>query len=120
MQPGAGRRLSTAMFRAAKTSDTQDAPWTAGLGPQPSTEGLTPSEVASRNVYFGLPLLLGLIGIAFHVQRDWRRALAVFVLFLVTGDLFRAGEPLELVAEEFGIPSRHLEAALRASLPAAA
>lgn len=35
-------------------------------------------------------------------------------------DLFRAGEPLELVAQEFGIPSRQLEAALRASLPAAA
>jgi len=35
-------------------------------------------------------------------------------------DLFRAGEPLELVALEFGIPSRQLEAALRASLPAAA
>jgi uncharacterized protein (DUF433 family) len=35
-------------------------------------------------------------------------------------DLFRAGEPLELVAQEFGIPSQQLEAALRASLPAAA
>jgi uncharacterized protein (DUF433 family) len=35
-------------------------------------------------------------------------------------DLFRAGEPLEVVAEEFGIPSRQLEAAVRASLPAAA
>ena len=68
-----------------RTSDTQDAGWTAGIGPQPPAEGLTPSETASRNVYFGLPLLLGLIGIAFHVQRDWRRALAVFVLFLVTG-----------------------------------
>jgi uncharacterized protein (DUF433 family) len=35
-------------------------------------------------------------------------------------DLFRAGEPLELVAHEFGIPSQQLEAALRASLSAAA
>lgn len=35
-------------------------------------------------------------------------------------DLFRAGEPLDLVAHEFGIPSQQLEAALRASLPAAA
>lgn len=34
--------------------------------------------------------------------------------------LFRAGEPLELVAQEFGIPSQQLEAALRASLPTAA
>ena len=68
-----------------RQSDGQDAGWTAGLGPQPPQEGLTPSEQSSRNVYYGLPLLLGLIGIAFHVQRDWRRALAVFVLFLVTG-----------------------------------
>ncbi len=68
-----------------KQSDRQDTGWTAGLGPQPDTAGLTPSEAASRNVYFGVPLLLGLIGIAFHVQRDWRRAFAVFVLFLVTG-----------------------------------
>jgi hypothetical protein len=70
---------------AGRQSDRQDAGWTAGLGAQPPTVGLTPSEIAGRNVYFGLPLLLGLIGIAFHVQRDWRRAVAVFVLFLVTG-----------------------------------
>ena len=68
-----------------KQSDVQDAGWTAGLGPQPPAEGLTPSERESRNVYFGLPLLLGLVGMAFHVQRDWRRALAVLVLFLITG-----------------------------------
>lgn len=35
-------------------------------------------------------------------------------------DLFRAGEPLDTVALEFGIPPGHLEAALRASLPTAA
>lgn len=35
-------------------------------------------------------------------------------------DLFRAGEPLERVAQEFGIPGQQLEAAVRASLPAAA
>jgi len=68
-----------------READTQDAGWTAGLGAQPATAGATPSEMAGRNVYFGLPLLLGLVGIAFHVQRDWRRALAVAVLFLVTG-----------------------------------
>ena len=70
-----------------RTSDTQDAGWTAGLGAQPpaGSGGLSPSQAASRNIYFGLPLLLGLVGMAFHVQRDWRRALAVLVLFLVTG-----------------------------------
>jgi hypothetical protein len=36
-------------------------------------------------VYYALPLLLGLFGLFFHVRRDWRRALAVAALFLVTG-----------------------------------
>ena len=35
-------------------------------------------------------------------------------------DLFRAGEPLDEVAQEFGVPEAQLEAAVRASLPAAA
>ncbi|HEX7069882.1 MAG TPA: DUF2723 domain-containing protein, partial [Rhodothermales bacterium] len=35
--------------------------------------------------YFALPLLLGLIGAGFHFSRDWRRALSVLVLFLVSG-----------------------------------
>lgn len=35
-------------------------------------------------------------------------------------DLFRAGESLHIVAEEFGIPGDQLEAAVRASLPNAA
>jgi len=66
-----------------KASDRQEAPWTAGFS-APDT-GPTPSERAGRAVFFGLPLLLGLIGLAFHVQRDWRRALAVGALFLVSG-----------------------------------
>jgi hypothetical protein len=67
-----------------KASDVQDAGWYAGLGEAPST-GPTPSEQAAQNAYFWLPLLLGLFGLAVHVQRDWRRALAVGVLFLITG-----------------------------------
>ncbi len=69
-----------------KTSDVQDAPWTSGLIARASTaEVRTPSEDASYNVYFGLPLLLGLIGMVFHFTRDWRRAFAVAVLFFITG-----------------------------------
>jgi len=72
-----------------RAADTQDAPWTAGIGRRASFEDperpLTPSERAGRNVYFGLPLLLGLFGVGFHVAQDWRRALAVGVLFLATG-----------------------------------
>ncbi|MDX1545845.1 MAG: DUF2723 domain-containing protein [Rhodothermales bacterium] len=45
----------------------------------------TPSEQASRNAYYGLPLLLGLLGAFFHFSRDWRRAFSVFILFFVTG-----------------------------------
>lgn len=46
---------------------------------------LTPSEKASRNRYFALPLLLGFFGMFYHFRRDWRRAFSVLVLFLVTG-----------------------------------
>ncbi len=67
-----------------KTSDVQDAGWYSGLGEAPPT-GATPSERWPQNSYFWLPLLLGLLGLAVHVQRDWRRALAVGVLFLITG-----------------------------------
>ena len=45
----------------------------------------TPSEKASRNFYFALPLLLGLLGMMFHFSRDWRRAFSVLILFGVTG-----------------------------------
>ena len=67
-----------------KAADVQDAGWIGGLGDAPAV-GPTPSEQAGQNAYFWLPLLLGLIGLTVHVQRDWRRALAVGVLFLVTG-----------------------------------
>ena len=45
----------------------------------------TPSERASRNKYYALPLLLGLFGMLYHFSRDWRRAFCVLILFLVTG-----------------------------------
>lgn len=45
----------------------------------------SPSEKASRNRYYALPLLLGLLGGLFHFHRDWRRAFSVMVLFAVTG-----------------------------------
>ena len=68
-----------------KAADTQDAGWISGWGGKGDLASLTPSERASRNAYFGLPFLLGLIGLGLHFQRDWRRALAVLALFLVTG-----------------------------------
>jgi hypothetical protein len=71
-----------------RASDTQDAPWISGLAGEAETEQTayeSVSERMARNVYFGLPLLLGLLGMAFHFSRDWRRALAVLALFLITG-----------------------------------
>ena len=68
-----------------KSADVQDSGWMSGLRGRGDPPGTTPSEAAGRNIYFGLPFLLGLLGLAFHVQKDWRRALAVGVLFLVTG-----------------------------------
>ena len=70
-----------------RASDVQDAPAITGFSEAETDAYLyqTPSEEASRNAYYGLPLLLGLIGAAFHFMRDWRRAFAVLVLFMVTG-----------------------------------
>lgn len=73
---------------SGRESDIEDARAITGLafleGPY---ENLlqTPSERASRNRYFALPLLLGLFGMMYHFGRDWRRAFSVLVLFLVTG-----------------------------------
>ncbi len=70
-----------------KASDVQDSPAISGLIPGETKEILyrTPSERESRNAYYALPLLLGLIGAGFHFMKDWRRAFSVLVLFLVTG-----------------------------------
>ncbi len=70
-----------------RASDEQDAPAVTGFSERETQQYLytTPSEKAGRNAYYGLPLLLGLIGAAFHFLRDWRRAFAVLVLFLITG-----------------------------------
>lgn len=35
--------------------------------------------------FFGIPLLLGLFGAYEHFKRDWKRALAIFALFFMTG-----------------------------------
>ena len=74
-----------------RANDVQDAPFITGftfLDPDayhPDRFVQTPSERSSRNVYFALPLLLGLFGAVYHFFRDWKRAFSVFVLFFVTG-----------------------------------
>ncbi len=72
-----------------RASDIQDAPFITGVSFLDGDRGdyffQTPSEKASRNRYFALPLLLGLLGLVHHFFRDSRRAFAVLILFLVTG-----------------------------------
>jgi hypothetical protein len=54
------------------------------LGPQDNL----PAHFAnnpSRNVYYALPLLLGLLGLVYQVQKDQRNAWVVTLLFLFTG-----------------------------------
>ncbi|MEM1271181.1 MAG: DUF2723 domain-containing protein, partial [Bacteroidota bacterium] len=71
-----------------RASDVQGADWTWKPGfmrEQPEFRSLTPSEEASRNGYFALPFLLGIIGLVYHIRNDWRRAFSVGILFFVTG-----------------------------------
>ena len=73
---------------AGRAHDMQGAPAYTGIpGINPDVDVVmqTPSEEASQNAYFALPLLLGLFGLFYHFTRDWRRAFSVFVLFFVTG-----------------------------------
>ncbi len=44
----------------------------------------SPSEKASRNGYFALPLLLGFFGMFYHFRQDWKHAFSVLILFIVT------------------------------------
>lgn len=62
-----------------RESDIQDAGWQAGF-----TESRYEDNPA-HNSYFYIPFLLGLFGMIFHFQQDWKRALSVFALFIMTG-----------------------------------
>ena len=72
---------------SGRESDVEGARPITGLtfieGPNEALQQ-TPSEKASRNRYFALPLLLGFFGMFYHFRRDWRRAFSVLILFLVT------------------------------------
>ncbi len=62
-----------------RDSDIQDAGWQAGFSESENENN------PAHNSYFYLPFFLGLFGMVFHFQRDWRRALSVLALFLMTG-----------------------------------
>lgn len=62
-----------------RVADIQDTGWQSGF-----EEEKYPENRAS-NAYYFIPLLLGLIGVLYHFKADRNRALAVLVLFIVTG-----------------------------------
>ncbi|WP_246068322.1 protein O-mannosyl-transferase family [Fodinibius sediminis] len=62
-----------------RDSDIQDASWQSGFS---ETEN---EDNPAHNSYFYIPFLLGLFGMIFHFQNDWKRALSVLVLFIMTG-----------------------------------
>jgi len=62
-----------------RDSDIQDASWQSGF-----TETEHENNPA-HNSYFYIPFLVGLFGMLFHFQKDWKRALSVMVLFIMTG-----------------------------------
>ncbi len=73
-----------------RVSDVQDAP-----AYSPLTDAKTVAQFNHKNGYashfpinyFALPLLLGLVGLVFHFQRDRKMAWVYLVLFLMTGVL---------------------------------
>ncbi|TYP95164.1 Protein of unknown function (DUF2723) [Fodinibius salinus] len=62
-----------------RDADMQDAGWQSGLS---ETEH---ENNPAHNSYFYIPFLLGIFGMLFHFQNDWKRALSVFALFAFTG-----------------------------------
>jgi hypothetical protein len=62
-----------------READIQDTGWQSGFGDERYPEN------KASNSYFFIPFLLGLFGLVYHFSSDWRRAFAVFTLFIVTG-----------------------------------
>ncbi|HLR25006.1 MAG TPA: DUF2723 domain-containing protein [Fodinibius sp.] len=62
-----------------RDADFQDAGWQAGFSDSQNEDN------PAHNSYYYIPFLLGLFGMLFHFQKDWKRALSVLVLFLMTG-----------------------------------
>jgi MFS family permease len=54
------------------------------LGPQDNLPSSI-SENKGYNRFYLLPLILGMIGMIFQINRDWKNALVVFLLFFFTG-----------------------------------
>ncbi len=70
-----------------RAGDIQDAPsYFAGeINDGPEDGSWTLARAAFPNVYYGIPFLLGLIGLFYHFRKDWKMAASLLVLFLVLG-----------------------------------
>ncbi|NOY06938.1 MAG: DUF2723 domain-containing protein, partial [Chlorobi bacterium] len=70
-----------------RAGDIQDAPsYFAGeISDGPENGSWTLARAAFPNVYYGIPFLLGLIGLFYHFRKDWKMASMLLVLFLVFG-----------------------------------
>lgn len=62
-----------------READIQDTGVYAGFGENRY------SDNAANNPYFYIPFLIGLFGMLFHFNKDWKHAFSVLVLFLLTG-----------------------------------
>ncbi|HEX6983475.1 MAG TPA: DUF2723 domain-containing protein [Balneolaceae bacterium] len=62
-----------------RESDIQGTGWQAGFSESQYEDN------PAHNSYFYIPFLLGLFGMLFHFQKDWKRALSVLALFIMTG-----------------------------------
>lgn len=62
-----------------RDSDVQNAGWQSGFT---ETEN---EDNPAHNSYFYIPFLLGIFGMLFHFQKDWKRAFSVLTLFIMTG-----------------------------------
>ncbi|MDR9416647.1 MAG: DUF2723 domain-containing protein, partial [Gracilimonas sp.] len=62
-----------------READIQDAGWRSGF-----QKPEHPDNKAS-NAYFFIPFLIGLFGMIYHFTTDWKRAISVLALFIVTG-----------------------------------
>ncbi|MFQ5633198.1 MAG: DUF2723 domain-containing protein, partial [bacterium] len=55
-----------------------------GKGTAKAADGLLADTISFRGL-LGLPFLLGLLGMAHHFIKDWRRASSILALFIMTG-----------------------------------
>ena len=58
--------------------------------PEWQQSDLSPNRSANyaRNKFYGIPFILGIIGIVFLYKQDWKKAFAISVLFFTTGLIF--------------------------------